>query len=124
MTGVFEPLMMVLREDDDNMHLQYYCMLYVIVREEEYKQQPNQPQPQPQRAWRAAVRQFWVQTSLIEEKRQQLGQFLIGTFRFAWTDTWYFHSNQCFKRTSIAAQTYCLRANLKVPSIKTRDQLS
>ena len=27
----------------------------------------------------------------------------IGTFRFAWTDTWYFHSRQCFNRTSIVA---------------------
>lgn len=61
--------------DDDNVAFAVLLYTYIIAREEEDEQQTDQLQSQPQRARRAAVRQFWVRPWLREERRQQLGQF-------------------------------------------------
>ena len=53
-----QPLMTVGVVDDDNLAFAVLLYSYIIAREEEDKQQTDQLQPQPQRARRAAVRQF------------------------------------------------------------------
>ena len=52
--------------DDDNVAFAVLLYSYIIAREEEDEQQTDQLQPQPQRARRAAVRQFWVRPWLRE----------------------------------------------------------
>ena len=46
--------------DDDNVAFAVLLYSYIIAREEVDEQQTDQLKPQPQRARRAAVRQFWV----------------------------------------------------------------
>ena len=70
-----QPLMMAGVEDDDNVKFAVYLYAYIVAREEGDKQLPDQPPPQPQRAGKAAVRQFWVRPWLTEERRHQLGLF-------------------------------------------------
>ena len=49
-----------------------------IAREEEDEQQTDQLQPQPQRASRAAVRQFWVRWWLREDRRKLWARELVA----------------------------------------------
>ena len=55
--------------DDDNVAFAVLLYSYIIAREEEDEQQTDQRQSQPQRARRAAVRQFWVRSWLREGRR-------------------------------------------------------
>ena len=43
---------------------------------------------------------------------------IIGTFRFAWTDTCDVHSRQCIKKDVDRSNPRCRCANLKVPNAK------
>ena len=60
--------------DDDNVAFAVLLYSYTIAREEE----DDQLQPQPQRVRRAAVRQFWVQPWLREERRNLWARELVA----------------------------------------------
>ena len=64
--------------DDDNVAFAVLLYSYIIAREEEDEQQTDQLQPQPQRARRAAVRQFWVRPWLREERRNLWARELVA----------------------------------------------
>ena len=64
--------------DDDNVTFSLLLYSYIIAREEEDEQQTDQLQPQPQRASRAAVRQFWVRRWLREERRNLWARELVA----------------------------------------------
>ena len=73
-----QPLMMSGLADDDNVAFAVLLYSYIIVREEEDEQQTDQRQPQPQRARRAAARQFWVRSWLREERRNLWARELVA----------------------------------------------
>ena len=73
-----QPLMMAGVADDDNVAFAVFLYSYIITREEEDEQQTDQLQPQPQRARRAAVRQFWVRPWLREEGRNLWARELVA----------------------------------------------
>ena len=64
--------------DDDNVAFAVLLYSYIIAREEEDEQRTDQLQPQPQRARRAAVRQFLVRPWLREERRNLWARELVA----------------------------------------------